>query len=141
MKAFYALFVVLITVSCGKEPLIPENSLIGTYKIVQVDSMLIVLSNEFFLLQSFPDSSTVHFNYDSTGRFDDPVRALSGSETDFRWAYNPTLNRLDLDFLNGVSNGLIEGELSDSIRMYIRCYLEPVRANDRRYYCLHMVKQ
>lgn len=140
MKAIYYLIILCVVISCCKEPIIPENSIIGDWSIVQVDSLVYRVTHDFFLIQSFADTCTIHFYSDSMGRFNHPVRALSGSEVDFRWTYDSTSNRMDLDFANGATNGLVKRNLTDTIKLYVRDYLNPPRITLTRYYCLHLIK-
>jgi hypothetical protein len=140
MKTILTLILFLVIISCCKEPEIPENSMIGDWRVVQVDSLVVLYPEHFYLYKTFYDTDTIHFYSDSMGRFEHPIRTFSGSELEFRWVHDTIANRMDFNFPNGVTNGFLKGELTDTVKLYLRDYLSLPRYNSTRYYCLYMVK-
>ena len=140
MKITTLILILLLAVSCCKEPEFQVgNSFIGTWSVVQIDSVRNTFSN-FTTIHEYSHLDTVVFNRDSTGFFSIGLYPLSRDQKEFAWSHDRLYNMLRIDFENGSTEAYIKKLIRDEIEIYIWDYLGPFYVGARVAYYLKLEK-
>lgn len=135
--------IIILFVGCCKQELLPENTIIGEWEILKIDSTRIwdPTTDPWVIIKTYEDRGTISFARDSSGFFNTSLVQINEGEEFFRWMHDTINQTIDMSFDNGTTTAFIEKRKTDTLVFHLRHYLNVDNRAKDNFYGIHLVKK
>jgi len=135
-KAILPVLLAMNLFSCSKDDIPQPNTIIGNWKIDQIDVVRAIPGMPIFCpdhLRTMPWTGNLIFDTDSSGQFLPAVPFDTDTVSSFTWSHDKRKNWLFFETSNVLTYAIVKYQVADTLELYLRGFKSNIGAI-RMYY-------